>query len=89
MLSDVRVYTDRSDIYDCDVYKGADVFLPVFSKLLLADSSFTPRCVRMYYMSVFTMWICLMVKTVYLVPVTEFSRCGSGFLRVYSCDRHL
>jgi len=48
MLSGVSVYTNMNDFYDCDVYKGADVFLPVFSKLLLVDSSFTGRCVRMY-----------------------------------------
>jgi len=67
MLSGVSVYTNMNDLYDCDVYKGADVFLPVFSKLLLSDSSFTGRCVRIYYTSVFKMWICLMMKTVYLV----------------------
>jgi hypothetical protein len=41
------VHTYMNVLYDCDVYLGADVFLPVFSKLLLVDSSFTGRCVRM------------------------------------------
>lgn len=73
MLSGVSVYANMNDIYDCDMYKGADVFLPVFSKLLLGDSSFTGKYVRTYYTSVFTMWICLILKTVYLVSVTDFS----------------
>ena len=81
--------TNANDLYDRDVYKGAVVFLPVFSKLLEADSSFTGRCVLMYYTSLFTMWICFMMKTVHLVSVTDFSGRGRGFLLVYSCDRHL
>jgi hypothetical protein len=76
------MYTDRNDIYVCDMYTGADVFLPVFSKLSLVDSSCTGRCVRMYYTSDFTTWICLMKKTVYLVSLTDFSVKGSGFLCV-------
>jgi hypothetical protein len=41
------VYINMTDLYDSDVCKGADVLLPVFSKLLLVDSSFTGTCVRM------------------------------------------
>jgi len=73
------VYTNRGDIYGSDVYRGADVFLTVFSKLSLADSSCTGRCVHMYHTSVFTTWICLMTKPVYLVSVTDFSWYGKGF----------
>jgi hypothetical protein len=86
MLSGISVYTNMNDLYDCDVYKGADVFLIVFGKLLLDDSIFTARCVRMYYTAVFTMWISLMM-TVYLVSATDFSGRGRSFLCVNSCDR--
>jgi len=48
MLSGVSVCTSMKGLYDCVVYKGADVSLPVLIKLLLADPSFTGRCVRMY-----------------------------------------
>ena len=78
MLSGVRVCTNMNDLHDCDVHKGFVVFLPVFSKLLEGDSSFTGRCVLTYYTSVFTMWICLMMKTVYLVLVNDFSGRGRG-----------
>ena len=86
MLSRVSVYTNKNDIYGSDAYRDADVFLTVFSKLSLDDSSRTGGCVRMYYTSVFTMLACLMMKTVYLVSVTGFSGHGRGFLRVYSRD---
>jgi len=86
MLSGVSMCTNMNELYGCDVYKGADVFLLVFGKLLVDDSSFTCRCVRMYYTAVFTIWICLMMKTVYLVSVTDFSWRGRTFLRVYSCS---
>jgi len=58
------------------------VFLTVFSKLSLADSSCTGRCVHMYHTSVFTTWICHMTKTVYLVSGTGYNGHGKGFLRV-------
>ena len=58
-----------------------------FSNLLLVDYSFRVSCVRIYYTPVFTMWISLTMKTVYLGSVTGFSVRGRGFLRVYSCDR--
>jgi len=49
MLSGVNLYPNMNDIYNCDMYKGVDVFLPVFRYLLPVDSTFTGRCVRMYY----------------------------------------
>ena len=87
MLRCVGVYTDRNGIYGSDVYRGADVFLTVFSKLSLVDSSRTGGRVRMHYTSDFTMWICHMMKTVHLVSVTGFNVHGRVFfLRVHSCD---
>jgi hypothetical protein len=37
--------TDENDLYDCDIYKGADVLLPVLGELSLVDFSFPGECV--------------------------------------------
>jgi len=44
--------TNVNNLYDCDVYKGADILLPVLGELSLVDFSFPGGCVRMYYTSV-------------------------------------
>ena len=44
--------TNVNNLYNCDVYKGADVLLPVLGESSLVDFSFPDGCVHMYYMSV-------------------------------------
>ena len=48
ILSGVTICTNANDLYDCDVYKDAGVFLPVLGELSLVDFSFPGGCVCMY-----------------------------------------
>jgi hypothetical protein len=45
ILSGVTMCTNGNDLYYSDVYKGADVFLPVVCELSLIDFSFAGGCV--------------------------------------------
>jgi len=44
-LSGVSVCTNAIDPYDCDIYKGADVFLPGLGELSLVGFNFSDGCV--------------------------------------------
>ena len=39
-LSGVSVCTNANNLYDCDIYIGADVFLPGLGELSLGDFNF-------------------------------------------------
>jgi hypothetical protein len=54
--------------------------------VIFYQNVFTGRCVRMYYTSVLTIWICLVTNSVYLVSVTDFSGRGKSSLRLYLCS---
>jgi len=58
-LSGVSVCTNANNLYDCDIYIGADVFLPGLGELSLVDFNFPGGlcvCVCVLYVSCM-MWM--------------------------------